>query len=86
MARLVVTWIGLAGHVFHGVLEILYFQTVVFDASIALLVAIVECESVADGLYRSQTGCRAGSSGGYSCPTIGQGTLFQFVNTSVHTV
>ena len=37
-----VTWIGLAGHVFHGVLEILYFQTVAFDASIALLVAVVD--------------------------------------------
>ena len=42
MAGLVVTWIGLAGHVFHGVLEILYFQTVAFDASIALLVAVVD--------------------------------------------
>ena len=41
-ARLLVAWISLAGHVFHGVLEILYFQAVAFDTSIALLAAVVD--------------------------------------------
>ena len=44
MTRLVLTWIGHARHVFHGALEILYFQAVAFDASIALLVAVVDMD------------------------------------------
>ena len=37
MTGLVLTWIGHARHVFHGALEILYFQAVAFDASIAVV-------------------------------------------------
>ena len=37
-------WIGLAGHVFHGVLEILYFQAVTLDPSIAHLVSVADVE------------------------------------------
>ena len=42
MAGLVVAMVGFAGHVFHGVLEILNFQAMAFDASVAFLVAVVD--------------------------------------------